>query len=111
MLETEDDSAIPVASSSSNDLISASQSTLATEAPLESAQKNERTPPEKQENDEDSKGPLNEESSSNVLFHPPAAHEELSADSCNENEDVTVGTSSLVATNLPDPEPKKADQP
>lgn len=75
MLDAEDDAAIPAATSSNSDLISASQSTLATEAPRESAEKNERTSPQNPLNDEDSKGPLNEESSSNVLFHPPAAHE------------------------------------
>jgi len=45
MLGAEDDEATPAATSSNGDLMSASQSTLATEAPKGSAHKNERTPP------------------------------------------------------------------
>ena len=48
--------------------------------------------------DADSKGPLNDESSSNVLFHPPAAHEEYSLDT--DNEDSHFGLESTVATNV-----------
>jgi len=48
--------------------------------------------------DADSKGPLNDESSSNVLFHPPAAHEEHSEDS--DIEDSHFGLESTVASNL-----------
>ena len=48
--------------------------------------------------DEDSKGPINDESSSNVLFHPPAAHEEHSDDSINE--DINFAMESTVASNV-----------
>ena len=51
-----------------------------------------------EDDEEDSKGPVNEESSSNVLFHPPAAHEEHSDDSINE--DINFAMESTVASNL-----------
>lgn len=50
------------------------------------------------EDDEDSKGPVNDESSSNLLFHPPAAHEERSDGSINE--DINFAMESTVASNV-----------
>lgn len=91
-----DEDAASATAISNGDLLSASQSTLATEAPLKSAQKKVRRSPGYQNNVEDSKGPLNEDSSSNVLFHPPAAHEEHSEGSdCDGDSAIAVGKSSL----------------
>mmetsp|Transcript_4416 Transcript_4416/g.5433 ORF Transcript_4416/g.5433 Transcript_4416/m.5433 type:complete len:175 (-) Transcript_4416:2224-2748(-) len=78
------------------DPLSASLTTLATEAHSAST-KNLMSGGAT--NEEDAKGPLNEESSSNVLFHPPAAHEEHSADSENEDSAAGFGQSLLPATN------------
>ena len=91
-----DEDAASAAAISKGDLLSASQSTLATDAPLKSAQNESRRSPGDPNSDEDSKGPLNEDSSQNVLFHPPAAHEEHSEGSeCEEDSAMAVGTSSL----------------
>lgn len=63
--------------------MAASAVTLATQAT--DATKDE--PARSTRANEDAKGPLNNDSSSNVLFHPPAAHGENSGESGNDDDD------------------------
>lgn len=70
--------------------LAASQTTMATQRQEmeRDSQRKEMIGGADYRDNEDSKGPpLNDDSSSNVLFHPPAAHEEHSANSADEGSD------------------------
>ena len=82
----DDDDLMIAASLSNGDPMGASLTTLATDAPFPSTKNLKRDAGD---------GLLNEDSASNVLFHPPAAHEEHSADSANEDSALALGQSPL----------------
>lgn len=86
------------ASISAGDLMQASQSTMATVA----GARGDQQAASSQKQDDASVGkddiPLNEDSSSNVLFHPPAAHEEHSEDD-SQDSNVQLTAKAKVAQN------------
>ena len=94
MVDSEEDVNGAAAAMNGTDASQASQSTFATVDPRADHQDSHKTI----EQVEDDLG-LHEESSSNVLFHPPAAHEEHSEDSDNEDSHVELAASTAVATN------------
>jgi len=80
-----DGSELSASAAGKGDQLSASQSTLATQNP----KKTDRSFGSR-DDDADEGPPVRGDRSSNVLFHPPAAHEEHSADSSAEEEDIAV---------------------
>ena len=82
MVDDDEDENLPAASLTNGDSMGASLATLATDAHYTST---------KNLNRDAGEGILNEDSASNVLFPPPAAHEEHSADSANEDSALAFG--------------------
>ena len=95
----DDDDMLAAASLTTGEPMGASLATINADEPFTSTKNLKR---------DDGGSLLNDDSASNVLFHPPAAHEEHSADSANEDSAMVFGQSPM-AESMEAQNAKKAD--